>query len=233
MRVRADPLHAGGLLSRGCTWIAFRVARTKGGSDRARTASIRTSVGHIRPKVPFRVLCPELRSSASEPREVRAMKRVVALGIIVAALVASGAGQASAAAPPMSIDAVLTATVTRVWDANSCCVVERVLEGTATIPSLGRVDFTGAYDLITHYIFPTPQMSSHLFLTFSARNGDTFDIIGDSDFFALDAVPPTTPWAIADQTGRFTEQSGSGTYTVAGLDTDTLTFALSGDLSGP
>jgi hypothetical protein len=139
---------------------------------------------------------------------------VVALGVPVST--------ASAVAPPRSVDATLTADVTRVWDANSCCVIARDLEGTTRLAPFGRLRFTGEYDLVVHFVEPTPFMTSALALTFVAANGASFTISGSSDSFDRDELPPAAPWSIVAATGRFSRYSGSGSYTIAGLDPTNL-----------
>jgi hypothetical protein len=156
------------------------------------------------------------------------MKPVGALAVVVASLVWV-LGSAAGSSRPTA--AVLQATVTRVWDANSCCVVERDIEGTVSIPSLGRLRFTGEYDLIAHYVSPTPQMSGLLNLTLVSPSGDSFGITGASDSFGFDDSPPASPWTIDDPTGRFSNLSGSGSYIVSGLDTGTLTLSFTGGIA--
>jgi hypothetical protein len=159
------------------------------------------------------------------------MKRVVLLGAVVALM--AWAGTASAAAPPRSIDVTASANVTRIWNANSCCALEFVFDGTAKIPSLGRLKFTGVLDLVAHYVPPAPYLTSGLNMTFVAGNGDTFRVSGVSDPFGFDDPPPTAPWAISDATGRFSKVGGSGSYTVSGVDfgAETLTFEFVGTLA--
>jgi len=155
---------------------------------------------------------------------------------VLLALAASVAG-ASATASSKGLDRTITTDVTRIWNANSCCVVERVVDGWATIPSLGRLHATGTYDLVSHFVTPDPGLTGGLVLTLTARNGDSLTIGGSSDLFAFGAAPPASPWEVVSGTGRFAEAAGSGTYTVSGpvlddtADTTPLSFAFEGTLA--
>jgi hypothetical protein len=152
--------------------------------------------------------------------------RLLLFGVVIA--LTGWAGSASATPPSHPIDTGLTATVTAIGNDNSCCVIARDVQGTVTIPSLGRLQFTGEYDLIAHYSGDSEQMSSHLYLTFTASSGATFSMVGDSDLFGFGDQPPASPWAIVGPSGRLSWLTGSGSYTVSGLDTNTLTLSLSG-----
>src|SRR4051794_14263725 len=143
--------------------------------------------------------------------------RWILLSAVAIALSVS-AGTASAIAPSRSIDAGFTADVTRVWDQNSCCVIARDLEGKARLSGIGRLRFTGEYDLVVHFVQPNPVETGFLYLRFVAANGDSFAISGASDSFARGELPPAAPWSILDATGRFASYSGSGSYAIAGLD---------------
>jgi hypothetical protein len=153
------------------------------------------------------------------------MKRFVLVGIVALAVAASVVSATSAATWSKPLHLVLTPGMAP-GNANSCCVVESDLDGTATIPSLGRVNYTGHYDVIVHdnLDLGTQGLSSHLDLTFTAANGDTFEVIADSGDFNFGEDPPPATWGISNASGRFSGLSGSGTYTVAGLDTTTLAF---------
>lgn len=163
------------------------------------------------------------------------MRWILLFAVVVALSVPVSA--ASAAAPSKSVETTLTADVTRIWDANSCCAIARDLEGTARFSPFGRLRFAGEYDLVSHY-FPIYGATTALGLTFVARNGDSFTIGGLSDFFNFGESPPAGTWSIVAATGRFSDYTGSGTYAITGLDpgngfdtTTPLTISLVGTVT--
>jgi hypothetical protein len=148
------------------------------------------------------------------------MKRV---GVVAVVLAATSAVSAAATLPTL---ASVSAKVTRVWNANSCCTKEWVFQGRATIPSLGPVRFSGTYDLQTP--LGPPQQAAVLALTFVTPDGQTVTIGGHSQFFAIGAPPPTASWTVIRGTRGLTRATGSGRYGVSGLDTTTLHFSFTG-----
>jgi hypothetical protein len=154
--------------------------------------------------------------------------RLLLLGVAIA--LTAFVGSATASPPAHPIDLELSASVTAIGNDNSCCVIARDVDGTVIVPSLGRLHVTGEYDLIAHYGADAEQMSSHLFLTFTDPSGATFGVVGDSELFGFGEQPPASPWTIVGSSGRLSWLTGSGSYTVSGLDTQTLDFSLSGTL---
>ena len=100
--------------------------------------------------------------------------------------------------------------------------------GTARIPSLGRVRFSGEFDAEQN---PCIHLCSRpgydevriLTLTLSSANGGTLVLYGLSRFFSPSGFVPYRPfrgdWGINHQldTGRSTTCSGSGTYSISNL----------------
>jgi hypothetical protein len=157
--------------------------------------------------------------------------------ISAVAIALSGLSTASATAQERSVNTTLTADVTRIWDGNSCCAIARDLDGTARFARFGRFEFTGEYDLVTHF-FPVNAGTTALSLTFVAANGDSFTVGGVSDFYNFGDPPPAGTWTIVTATGRFARYEGSGTYEVNGLDpangfdpTTPLTISLVGTVT--
>jgi hypothetical protein len=169
---------------------------------------------------------------AADQRKGGEMKQ---LAYVLAASVAVLASAAIAsAAPPGDRAITLTADVSLVWDANSCCVEEWVFHGEARIPSFGKVKLDGTYDLITHYPNDTsqsPQQSTLLGLSFVAPNGSTFSVLGSSDLFPANTPQLPGGWSVTSGSGRFSDVAGNGAYAVSGLDTDTLTISLAGSFA--
>jgi hypothetical protein len=116
-------------------------------------------------------------------------------------------------------------------------VIARDLEGTARFSRFGRFEFTGEYFFVSHY-FPVYGLTTGLVLTFVAGNGDSFTVSGASDLYNVGESPPAGTWSIVDADGRFSRYTGSGTYTVDGLDpangldpTTPLTVSLEGTVT--
>jgi hypothetical protein len=164
------------------------------------------------------------------------MRRVVLLAAIIA--LSATASTTAGAEPSRTIDETFTTDVSLVWNAHSCCTIERVVTGTTSFGSFGRLAVDGTYDLVAHYVEPEPGMTGALALTFESRNGDSFTVTGSSDTFAFGEFPPAAAWEITDSTGRFADMQGSGTYTISGpsdlsdaADQTPVTFTFTGSIT--
>jgi hypothetical protein len=152
--------------------------------------------------------------------------------LLATAAVLVGSGAASAGRPSRSLD-TLVASVTRVWNANSCCVEESVFQGTTTVPSLGSLQFSGTYDVVTQYptdTSQTPQLSAVLAVTFVSGDGSSFTVSGTSSSVPAGSLPVNGGWAVTSANGRFAGTSGSGGFAVKGFDTSELVYSFVGDI---
>jgi hypothetical protein len=164
------------------------------------------------------------------------MRRVVLLAAIIA--LSATIGTTAGAQPTRSVNEAFTVHVGDIGNDNSCCVIDRTLEGQTDFSTLKRLDVAGTYGLVAHYDETDPGMSSELSVTFTSRNGDQFTIAGSSDVFAFGEYPPPAAWEIRDGTGHFAGLEGAGTYTIAGpadpfdnLDTSDITFTFTGSIT--
>ena len=137
-----------------------------------------------------------------------------------------------AAPPPHQIDTAITATATFV-DVHSGFAVCWDLSGTATIPAVGRVDFTGFSCSI--FIDSAPwggRRYSTVSIDFTAPHGDTFQLAtGELVLNDPNHDPSVQPWTIRAATGRFAGFSGSGSYTADLTGPTTLIVSLTGTLA--
>jgi hypothetical protein len=152
--------------------------------------------------------------------------------LLLVAVVASIASAGSATAATRPINATVTLDVTDQGCPGCCCAWVWHFEGTATIPSVGRVDVIGSYTIV--YLGSISQIDNYLSLELTAPDGDTLAIEGNGrlqDGLPLPHGP--IPWTLTNATGHFSGYSGSGTWTiidVAPLST-TLTLMLTGTIS--
>jgi hypothetical protein len=151
------------------------------------------------------------------------------LFVVLAATAAVAAGPASASGASVKLNTTLTGTITggTVW----CCGSESEFEGSAVLPSLGAVTFTGTW---THGCQGVPDPATtclrRLTLEFRARDGATLSLSGYNEWvYPLEPPPQQLTWSITGGTGRFADFSGSGTYTVAQADS-ILIISLAGTL---
>jgi hypothetical protein len=96
-------------------------------------------------------------------------------------------------------------------------------------PPLGRLTFTGFYELVTFAPQPpddpnaTATMERVLTLTFTAPKGDSLVVSEDVSWPATDPAPQMT-WAVdqAKGTGRFASYTGSGSYSLSHTSIDPI-----------
>jgi len=158
------------------------------------------------------------------------VRKVLVVGALLALMMFVASPVNAQPTSPPARDVTLTATVTLAtgW----CCGTSTLFEGRAVIPRVGAVAFTGNW-LAGCAFFPGdisyPCFRS-LEIDFVSPNGDAFTLRGyDEWMFPFEVQPAQLSWAIdpASSTGRFTDLSGSGTYTVA-LDGLSVSVSLSG-----
>jgi hypothetical protein len=133
------------------------------------------------------------------------------------------------ATPTRTIDTVLTGATTDT--AGWCCGSVWLFEGSAVIPSVGKVNFTGTYTAgqISDLVSPPDEVRA-LSLTLTTPDGSTLVLTSRLEWLAGDLAPPLA-WAVSGATGRFGGYSGTGLYTAAAGAT-TVSISLSGGLSG-
>jgi hypothetical protein len=153
------------------------------------------------------------------------------LAVVVVALVAlmAVAAPVGARASSASTNVTLTATVTSggFW----CCGSFVDFEGEAVVPRVGPVAYTGRWlaGCLLNFPFSTPCFR-RLEIDFVSRNGDLLALRGNNEWNPPgESAPTVLTWIIdpAASTGRFSEFSGSGTYTFA-RDGSSVTISLSG-----
>lgn len=155
--------------------------------------------------------------------------RIVFVVLAATAAIAAGA-PASAGGASVKLNTTLTGTIT--WGTVWCCGSESEFEGSAVLPALGAVTFTGTW---THGCQGPPDPATTCFrslrLEFRARDGATLSLSGYNEWvYPLEPPPQELTWSITGGTERFADLSGSGAYTVAEADS-TLIIALAGTLN--
>jgi hypothetical protein len=159
------------------------------------------------------------------------------LTLVVAAAVIYGSAGTAQGSGGTNFQATLPATVTAIG--GNCCFLTADFAGSAVVPMLGRVTFTGGFVYLgtpgqtqpCELIFGEVPCEQRVFIELTAESGRGLTIRGD-DFWEPPAVPGLWSWTA---TGDFT---GSGTYsttlisgTVTGEVGQPLTITLSGTLA--
>jgi hypothetical protein len=165
------------------------------------------------------------RFCSSTSARASARRAVTLLVIMTVTLTLAAAAQAT---PTRTIDTVLTGTVT--GTAGWCCGSVWFFEGTAVIPSIGKVSFTGSYTAgqISDLGLPPDEVRA-LSLTLTTLDGSTLVLTSRLEWLASEPAPPLA-WTVSEATGRFGGYSGTGLYTAAAGAT-TVSISLSGGLS--
>jgi hypothetical protein len=171
---------------------------------------------------------------------MRAMSTVACLAVVVAVLAGTGgAGPVGAATAGANFQVTMPAAVTAIG--GDCCFLTADFAGSAVLPMLGKVTFTGTFiylgtpgqtwpcELITGEV-PCEQA---LFMQITAASGRQLSIFGDG--FWEPPAPAPAAWSWAATSGDVT---GSGTYSttlIGGTVTrdigQPLTITLSGTLT--
>jgi hypothetical protein len=136
---------------------------------------------------------------------------------------------AAQATPTRTIGTVLTGGTT--GTAGWCCGSVWSFEGSAVIPSIGKVNFTGTYTAgqISDFLGAPLDEVRALSLTLTTLDGSTLVLTSRLEWLAGDPAPPLA-WTVSVATGRFGGYSGTGLYTAAAGAT-TVSISLSGSLS--
>jgi hypothetical protein len=138
---------------------------------------------------------------------------------------------AAEAAPSRTLDTVLTGTVTATggW----CCGGYWTFQGSAVIPSIGKVGFTATYTAGVIPVFVVqPDEVRALVLTLATPDGSTLVLTSRVEwpFVRFDDPGPPLVWTVAQATGRFANYTGTGVYTATAGST-TVSILLSGELT--
>ena len=159
---------------------------------------------------------------------VVARARILFVVLVATAALVSGA-PASASTASVKLNATLTGTIT--WGTVWCCGSYYEFEGSAVLPAIGAVTFTGTWTRGCQGPGdPTTVCFRSLRVELVTRDGATLSLSGYNEWvFPLEPPPAQLTWSVTGGTGRLADFSGSGTYTVeqAGLP---LIISLSGTL---
>jgi hypothetical protein len=135
------------------------------------------------------------------------------------------------AAPSRTLDTLLTGTVTATggW----CCGGYWTFQGSAAIPSIGRVHFTATYTAGVIPVFVVqPDEVRALVLTLTTPDESTLVLTSRVEwtFVRFDDPGPSLVWTVSQATGRFDNYSGTGIYTATAGGTS-VSILLSGELT--
>lgn len=153
----------------------------------------------------------------------------IRLLVVLALATMAFAAPASADAASVKVNATLAGTITD--GSGWCCGSTFEFEGSAVLPRIGAVTFTGGWVRGCEGLAdPTAVCFRSLSLALVARSGDELFLSGHNEWvFPLEPPPQQLTWSITGGTGRFADFSGSGTYTV-GEAGSTLVISLDGTL---